>query len=196
MTDQAGVVIDDGVACWMHERHFFVTATTSAVDEVYRQMSWWNQQWRMDVDIANITAAYAAMNIAGPRAREVLANLDTDIDISAVAFPYLEVRQGHLAGIPVRILRVGFVGELVFEIHCPSGMGETMWDALIRGGESVGIAPFGVEAQRVLRLEKGHIIVGQDTDGLTNPVEAGNGMGDWQDQAIRRWQARDRHAGR
>jgi sarcosine oxidase subunit alpha len=82
------------------------------------------------------------------------------------------VRQGNLAGIPVRVARVGFVGELGFEIHCPSGMGEALWDALIAAGEPFGIAPFGVEAQRVLRLEKGHIIVGQDTDGLTNPLEA------------------------
>jgi sarcosine oxidase subunit alpha len=78
-----------------------------------------------------------------------------------------------LDGIPVRILRVGFVGELGYEIHCPSGMGEALWDRLMDAGHTFGIVPFGVEAQRVLRLEKGHIIVGQDTDGLTHPAEAG-----------------------
>ncbi len=173
MTDQTGVVIDDGVACRLHERHFYVTATTSGVDAVYRQMSWWNQQWRMDVDIANVTAAYAAVNIAGSRSRDVLSTLATDIDLSPAAFRYMGVRQGHLAGMPVRMLRAGFVGELGFEIHCPSGLGEALWDTLLTAGEPFGIAPFGVEAQRVLRLEKGHIIIGQDTDGLTNPVEAG-----------------------
>jgi sarcosine oxidase subunit alpha len=173
MTDQTGVVVDDGVACRFHDKHFYVTATTSGVDGVYRQMTWWNQQWRMDVDVANVTAAYAAVNIAGPRARAVLDRLETDIDLSAAAFPYMGVRQGTLAGIPVRILRVGFVGELGFEIHCPSGMGEALWDRLMEAGQSFDITPFGVEAQRVLRLEKGHIIIGQDTDGLTNPAEAG-----------------------
>lgn len=172
MTDQTGVVVDDGVAARFHERHFYVTATTSGVDGVYRQMGWWNQQWRMDVDIANVTAAYAAVNIAGPKARDVLGRLDSDIDVSAAAFPYMGVRQGGLAGIPMRILRVGFVGELGFEIHCPSGMGEALWDRLMTAGESFGIMPFGVEAQRVLRLEKGHVIIGQDTDGLSNPAEA------------------------
>ncbi len=173
MTDQTGVVMDDGVAARLHDRHFYVTATTSGVDAVYRQMTWWNQQWRLDVDIANVTAAYAAVNIAGPRSRDVLATLDTEIDLSASAFPYMGVREGRLAGIPVRMLRVGFVGELGFEIHCPSGMGEALWDVLMQAGGSSGIVPFGVEAQRILRLEKGHIIIGQDTDGLTNPAEAG-----------------------
>jgi sarcosine oxidase, subunit alpha len=136
-------------------------------------MSFWNQQWRLDVDIANVTAAYAGINIAGPNARAVIEKLATDIDFSAAAFPYLGVRCGQLAGIPVRALRVGFVGEAGFEIHCPSGFGGKLWDVLIEAGGSFGIKPFGVEAQRVLRLEKGHIIVGQDTDGLTNPAEAG-----------------------
>ena len=172
MTDQTGVVIDDGVACRFHDRHFYVTATTSGVDAVYRQMSWWNTQWKLDVDVANVTAAYAGVNIAGPRSRDVLAKVVTDIDLSAAAFPYLGVRTGNLADIPVRILRVGFVGELGFEIHCPSGMGEALWDRLMEAGQAFGIRPFGVEAQRVLRLEKGHIIIGQDTDGLTNPAEA------------------------
>ena len=172
MADQTGVVMDDGVAARLGERHFYVTATTSGVDAVYRQMSWWNQQWRMDVDVANVTTAYCAVNIAGPRAREALATLATDIDLSPAAFPYMSVREGRIAEIPVRVLRVGFVGELGYEIHAPSGLGEALWDVLLAAGEPFGLRPFGVEAQRVLRLEKGHIIIGQDTDGLTHPFEA------------------------
>ena len=172
MTDQTGVVIDDGVAARLHERHFYVTATTGAVDQVYRQMTWFNAQWKMDVDVANVTAAYAGVNLAGPQARAVIEKLDSDIDFSAAAFPYMAARVGQLAGIPVRILRVGFVGELGYEIHCPSGLGEALWDRLMQAGKPFGIVPFGVEAQRILRLEKGHIIVGQDTDGLTHPAEA------------------------
>lgn len=173
MTDMTGVIIDDGVACRLHERHFYVTATTSAVDQVYRTMTWFNAQWKMDVDVANVTAAYAGVNIAGPKARAVVQSLASDIDFSKDAFPYMAVRTGTLAGIPVRVLRVGFVGEMGYEIHCPSSMGEALWDKLMEAGKPVGLRPFGVEAQRILRLEKGHIIVGQDTDGLTNPIEAG-----------------------
>ena len=173
MTDQTGVIIDDGVAARLHERHFYVTATTGAVDQVYRQMTWFNTQWKLDVDVANVTAAYAGVNLAGPDARKVIERLDSDIDFSKDAFPYMGVRTGRMAGTPVRILRVGFVGELGYEIHCPAGLGEALWDRLLEAGKPFGIAPFGVEAQRVLRLEKGHIIVGQDTDGLTHPAEAG-----------------------
>lgn len=173
MTDQTGVIIDDGVAARLHERHFYVTATTSGVDQAYRSMSWLNTQWKLDVDVANVTAAYAAVNLAGPKARTIIQRLASDIDFSNAAFPYMGVRSGTLAGIPVRVLRVGFVGELGYEIHCPSGFGEALWDALMEAGKADGIKPFGVEAQRILRLEKGHIIVGQDTDGLTHPAEAG-----------------------
>jgi sarcosine oxidase subunit alpha len=173
MCDQAGVVIDDGVACRLHQSHFYLTATTGAVDQVYRQMIWWNAQWRLDVDIANVTAGYAGVNLAGPKARDVLARLETNIDLSAAAFPYMGVRAGGLAGIPVRILRVGFVGELGFEVHAPAEMGEALWDILMDAGRAFGIRPFGVEAQRIMRLEKGHIIIGQDTDGLTHPGECG-----------------------
>ena len=172
MTDQTGVVIDDGVAARLHERHYYVTATTSAVDQVYRQMTWFNVQWKMDVDVANVTAAYSGINLAGPKSREVIQKLTSDIDFSAEAFPYMAARVGKLAGIPVRILRVGFVGELGYEIHVPSSLGEALWDRLMEAGKPFGIVPFGVEAQRILRLEKGHIIVGQDTDGLTHPAEA------------------------
>ncbi|MCB1882903.1 MAG: (2Fe-2S)-binding protein [Geminicoccaceae bacterium] len=175
MTDEAGVVIDDGVAVRLHEEHYYLTATTGGVDGVYREMLRENASWGLAVDIANVTAAYAAVNLAGPKSREVLATLVNDIDLSNVAFPYMEAREGHVAGIPARLMRVGFVGELGYEIHVPSLQGEALWDAIAEAGRGHGIRPFGVEAQRVLRLEKGHIIVGQDTDGLTTPHEAAMG---------------------
>lgn len=168
-TDATGVLVDDGVACRMGAQHYYVTATTSGVDTVYRGMMRWNAEWRLDVDVANVTAAYAAVNLAGPRAREVLAAVGVDVDLAD--FPYMGVRCGHVAGIPARLLRVGFVGEPGYEIHVPAGQGEALWDSLMAGGAPAGIRPFGVEAQRVLRLEKGHIIVAQDTDGITFPHE-------------------------
>ena len=171
LTNEAGVVIDDGVACRFDEQHYYVTATTGGVESVYQSMLKWCAQWRLDVDIANVTAAYCGVNIAGPKARKVLAKLCTDIDLSAAAFPYMGVRQGTVAGIAARIIRVGFVGELGYEIHIPHQSGEALWDALLKAGEEETIRPFGIEAQRVLRLEKGHIIIGQDTDAMSNPME-------------------------
>lgn len=175
MTDSTGAIIDDGVACRLDEHHFYVTATTGGVDGVYRNMLRWNTEWNLNLDIANVTAAYAAVNLAGPNSRDVLSCLTDDIELSAQQFSYMEVRTGHIAKIPARILRVGFVGELGYEIHVPANQGEALWDALMKTGEEFEIRPFGVEAQRLLRLEKGHIIVNQDTDGLTIPQETNMG---------------------
>ncbi len=172
MTNEAGAIIDDGVACRLAQDHYYVTATTTGVDAVYLMMLWWNAQWRMEVDITNVTSAYAAVNVAGPRARSALEGIVEGVDLSAAAFPYMGVREGTVAGIAARIFRVGFVGELGFELHVPAGQGEALWDAVMEAGKPLGLRPFGVEAQRVLRLEKGHIIVGQDTDALTSPEEA------------------------
>ena len=173
MCDMSGVIADDGVACRFHDRHFYVTATTGGAESVYRTMLFHNAQWRLDVDITNVTAAYCGVNVAGPKSREVLAALCDDVDLSAEAFPYMGVRTGRVAGIPARLIRIGFVGELGYEVHAPAEHGEALWDALIDAGGALGIRPFGIEAQRLLRLEKGHIIIGQDTDGLTHPYEAG-----------------------
>lgn len=171
LTNEHGVVIDDGVSCRLADEHFYVTATTSGVERVYREMMKWNAQWRLDVDITNVTSAFAAVNLAGPDSRKVLEKLATDIDLSPEGFPYLAYREGHVAGIPARLLRVGFVGELGYEIHVPSRFGEALWDALQEAGKEFDIRPFGVETQRLLRLEKGHIIVSQDTDGMSHPGE-------------------------
>lgn len=171
MTNEHGVVIDDGVCARLGERHFYVTATTSGVDRIYQQMLKWNAQWRLDVDITNVTAALAAVNLAGPLSRRVLEKVCADIDLSAAAFPYLGVRCGTVADIPARVLRVGFVGELGYEIHVPARFAERLWDVLMEAGGEFAIRPFGVETQRLLRLEKGHVIISQDTDGMTHPGE-------------------------
>ncbi|WP_061237661.1 2Fe-2S iron-sulfur cluster-binding protein [Ectopseudomonas composti] len=171
MTNEHGVVIDDGVCARFADEHFYVSATTSGVDRVYQQMLKWNAQWRLNVDITNVTAALAAVNLAGPDARKVLAKLCSDVDLSAEGFPYLAVRLGTVACIPARLLRVGFVGELGYEIHVPARYGEALWDALMEAGREFDIRPFGVETQRLLRLEKGHVIISQDTDGMTSPAE-------------------------
>jgi sarcosine oxidase subunit alpha len=171
MTNEHGVVIDDGVCARFAENHFYVTATTSGVDRIYQQMLKWNAQWRLDVDIANVTAAISAVNVAGPDSRKVVEKLCTDLDMSAEGFPYLGVRTGTVAGIKARLLRVGFVGELGYEIHVPSRHALALWDALMQAGVEYDIRPFGVETQRLLRLEKGHVIISQDTDGMTHPAE-------------------------
>jgi sarcosine oxidase subunit alpha len=170
MCDESGVVTDEGVIAHLEQNVYYFTTTTSGAANVYREMSRLNAEWGLQCGIINLTGSYASVNLAGPDSRAVLAPL-CDVDLSSAAFPYLAVRQGIIAGIPARIMRVGFVGEWGYEIHVPAEYGATLWDALMDAGKPFGIGPFGVEAQRLLRLEKGHLIVSQDTDGLTHPFE-------------------------
>jgi sarcosine oxidase subunit alpha len=174
MVDESGVIIDDGVVGRVSEHCFYFTTTTSNSAAIYREMTRLNTMWRMECGIVNLTGAMCSVNLAGPKAREVLAPL-ADFDVSAATFPYLALREGRVANVQARVMRVGFVGELGYEIHVPSEYAQHVWDSLMKTGDSQGIRPFGVEAQRLLRLEKGHIIIGQDTDGLTTPFDAGMG---------------------
>jgi sarcosine oxidase subunit alpha len=171
MTDEAGIIIDDGTVSRLEEHRYFVTTTSSGVAAVEEWLTWWMEGEELCAHVTNVTSGLAAVNLAGPRAREVLAGL-TDVDISAGGLPYLRAAQGSIAGVPAILLRIGFVGELGYEIHVPAEYGEFLWDTLMQAGQPFGIAPFGVEAQRTLRLEKGHIIVGQDTDALSTPLAA------------------------
>lgn len=173
MTNEAGTIVDDGVAARLGDQHFYLTATTGAADATFRQMLWWNAQWRLKVDVANVTSGVAAINVAGPRSRDVVQSLAAGVDLSPEGFPYLHVRDAALRGVPIRMMRIGFLGELSYEIHAPATYGEAIWEALLEAGKPLGMLPIGIEAQRRLRLEKGHVIIGQDTDGLTTPAAAG-----------------------
>jgi sarcosine oxidase, subunit alpha len=169
--DDAGIILDDGTVARLGAEHFLVTTTTGGVDAIEQLLTWWLTGAGKCAHVVNLTGALGAVNVAGPRARELLTAL-TDVDLAPAAFPYLAARQGKVAGVPSTLLRIGFVGELGYEIHFPADYGPYLWDTLMAAGAPLGIRPFGVEAQRVLRLEKQHVIVTHDTDALTNPFEA------------------------
>jgi sarcosine oxidase, subunit alpha len=170
MLNEMGAVVDDGVALRLAPDRFYVTATTGAVARVYADMAMWNAQWGLRVDVANLTGAFAGLNITGPGARDVLARLPGTIDFGRAAFPYLTGCEGVVAGIPLRAMRIGFTGELSYELHCPASHAPALWDAVMADGT---VRPYGLEASRILRLEKGHILIGQDTDALSSPDELG-----------------------
>jgi sarcosine oxidase, subunit alpha len=171
MLDEAGVIIDDGVIARLSDEQFYFTTTTGGSATVFRELLRLNALWGLNCALVNVTGHRAALNFAGPLSREILSTM-TNISLRDEEFPYLAVRSGQVAGIAARLMRVGFVGELGYEIHVAAGHAPDLWQALFTAGAPRGLRPFGVEAQRVLRLEKGHFIVGQDTDGLTDPHEA------------------------
>ncbi|NQW15934.1 MAG: (2Fe-2S)-binding protein [Chloroflexi bacterium] len=172
LCSEAGSIMDDGTVTRMADDHYFVTTTTGNVDAIEDWFNWWMAGTGMDVYVTNVTAAWGAINVAGPRARETLAKL-TDVDLSPKAFDYMRSATGEVAGVPSIFLRIGFVGETGWEVHFPAEYAEHLWNTVMEAGSEYGISPFGLEAQRILRLEKGHIIVNQDTDAVTDPLDAG-----------------------
>ena len=171
MLNEMGSVVDDGVAYRIADDYYHVSTTTGMAARVHAEMSWWNAQWQLDVDIQNVTGAFAGINLTGPLARQVLEAMEGSIDFSKETFAYLEGRSGTLAGCRVLAMRIGFTGELSYELHVPYSQARRLWQALLEAGEPHGLKPYGLEASRILRLEKGHIIIGQDTDALTTPDE-------------------------
>jgi sarcosine oxidase, subunit alpha len=167
----AGRISDDGTICRLDDDSFYVTTTSSGAGAIYEWFTWWLADWGLDVHITDVTQGLSAVNLAGPRAREIISGL-TELDCSAEAFAYLDGKRTEVAGVPCLILRIGFVGEVGYEIHCASAHGEHLWDALMEAGAPHGLRPFGLEPQRLLRLQKMHILVGQDTDSESNPFGA------------------------
>jgi len=170
MLDEAGIVIDDGVIGRLGAESFYFTTTTGNSAVLFREFGRLATWWGLSVGLVNLTGQYSGFNIAGPRSRAVLRQLTT-LDLSDAAFPYLALREGMVADVACRLMRVGFVGEVGYEIHMPVEHSAHVWRSLMTAGAGQQIRPFGVEAQRMLRLEKGHLIVGQDTDGVTNALE-------------------------
>ena len=164
-------ILDDGTVTRMADDRYFITTTTGNVDLIEEWFTWWQAGTGMCAHVTNVTSAYAAVNVAGPRARETLSKL-TDVDLATSSFGCMRSPRGMVAGVPALLLRIGFVGETGWELHVPAEYGEYLWETIMDAGREFGIAPFGLEAQRILRLEKKHIIVGQDTDAVSNPLES------------------------
>jgi len=178
MCAEDGVVMDDGVTGRLAPDRYLMSTTSSNAAAVWEHLENWLQTEHPDwqVHVSPLTTYYASINVAGPRSRELLARVTDGVDLSPEAFPYMRVRTGRIAGVDDCLMwRIGFTGELSYELHVPASYGLHVWHALLNHGSDLGAAAFGVEAQRILRLEKGHLIVAQDTDGLTKAYEAGLG---------------------
>ena len=172
-----GFVADDGVIGRLAPDRFHITTTTGGAGHVLAMMEDYLQtEWsELDVWLTSITEQWAVIAVQGPRAREVLAPLVEGIDISRNTFAHMSVAAARVAGVPARLFRVSFSGELGFEVNVPADHGPAVWDAVLAAGQGHGITPYGTEAMHVLRAEKGYIIVGQETDGTATPDDAGLG---------------------
>jgi sarcosine oxidase subunit alpha len=174
MCDEAGIILDDGTISRLSAEHYFVTTTTGNPEFVYQTLLSYAAGKGWDARPTVVTAGFGSMNVAGPKARDVLKKL-TDCPLETAQFPYMACREAHVASVPAILMRIGFVGETGWEVHCPAESAEEVWRTLLDAGKEFSIRPFGVEAQRLLRLEKLHAIVGVDTDALAGPFESGMG---------------------
>jgi sarcosine oxidase subunit alpha len=172
--NQAGILIDDGVALKMADHDYFVTTTTGRAPLSEEWFSRWRREEDWQVWMVNLTDARASINLAGPRAREILSTLTAE-DISDEALPFLNWARLEVAGVKVIAMRMGFVGELSYELLCPSSQAVFLWDRLLEAGKPFGLRPFGLEALNICRLEKGHLVPGIDTDAFTTLAEASFG---------------------
>jgi sarcosine oxidase subunit alpha len=175
MLKEDGYIFDDGVVARLAADRFHVTTTTGGAPRVLAHMEDYLQtEWPdLRVYLTSITEQWAVIAVQGPKAREVIAPFVSDIDLSPAAFPHMSVRQGRICGIPTRLFRVSFTGELGYEINVPSDYAAAVWKSLYQAGEPHGIAPYGTETMHVLRAERGFIIVGQETDGTVTPDDVG-----------------------
>ena len=172
LLNEAGSLLDDGMICALSEGGYYLTFSSSAVDHAETLLRDWAETWALDVHILNQTAALGAINVTGPRTRELLAPLCSNA-IDSEAFPFMGMRELSVAGVPCIAMRLGFVGELGFELHFPSSRSEHLWMELMAAGSELGVMPVGLEATKLLRLEKAHILVGQDTDFDSTPAKLG-----------------------
>ncbi len=170
-----GFITDDGVSARLAPDRFHLTTTTGGAARVLNMMEDYLQtEWPdLNVWLTSTTEQYAVIALQGPNARKLLEPLVEGIDLSAEAFPHMAIREGMICGIPTRLFRVSFTGELGFEINVPTAYGRAVWERLMAEGAQYDITPYGTETMHVLRAEKGFIIVGQDTDGTVTPYDAG-----------------------
>lgn len=176
MCNEDGCVIDDGVVVKRGENDYYFTTSTVRAGATVEWIRYHTRYDKWSFHLVNLTDAMGVINIAGPNARRVLEKV-ADTDLSNRAFPFAAYREFTIKkAIPVRAMRLGFVGELSYELHAPSSYMPALWALLQDAGREFDIQPFGVEAQNVLRMEKGHLILGQESEQRTNLLDVGLGF--------------------
>lgn len=176
MCNEDGCLVDDGVVVRRGPNDYYLTTSTARADMTAEWLRYHTRFDNWQFAVVNLTDAFGVINLAGPRARAVLQQI-TAADLADEAFPFLGYREFRLQGdIPVRAMRLGFVGELSFELHVPASAVESVWQMLLAAGRPYELKPFGLEAQSTLRLEKGHVIIGSESEQRTTLHDLGLGF--------------------
>jgi sarcosine oxidase subunit alpha len=177
MLGEDGMVLDDGVTLRLAENRYYMHTTTGGAAHVLSWMERWLQtEWpELQVYMTSVTDHWMTAAVVGPNSHKVVSAVCDGIDFSAEAFPFMSSREGTAAGVPCRVNRISFSGELAYEVNVRADYGRHVWEALMAAGIAYDITPYGTETMHVLRAEKGYVIVGQDTDGSVTPLDLGMG---------------------
>ncbi len=177
MLSDDGLILDDGVVFRLDEHRWLVSTSTGHADAINQHMEKLLQtefpDWQ--VMITTVTSQWNNATICGPRARDVMQALSTDVDLSPEAFPFMSFRDGTVAGFPARIVRVSFTGELSFEVNVAPRHMAALWAKVMEAGAPFGILPVGSESSHVLRVEKGFLSLGHEVDGTVDAYDLGMG---------------------
>jgi sarcosine oxidase subunit alpha len=176
MCKEDGMVFDDGVTACLAENHFVMTTTTGGAARVMQWLEIYHQtEWpELKVYFTSVTDHWATMTLSGPNSRKLLAEV-TDIDLDKDAFPFMTWKEGNVGGVPARVFRISFTGELSYEVNVQADYAMGVLEKIAEAGKKYNLTPYGTETMHVLRAEKGFIIVGQDTDGSVTPDDLNMG---------------------
>jgi len=175
MLNELGVIIDDGVCARLGDDHFLVGTSSAGAERIADWLEEWLQCELIDYDVlvAPVTTSWAVVTLTGPRARELLLALGADFPVGEESFGHMSFRQGTVAGIAARVFRVSYTGETSFEINVSTAQAALLWDKAMAIGAPWGVTPVGIDAWNLLRLEKGYLHIGADTDGTSTPLNVG-----------------------
>ena len=170
-----GMVLDDGTVLRLADDRFLALTTTSGAARVLDWMEEWVQtEWPdLRVSLTSVTEQWSTFPVVGPKSRDLIGTLFPQVDVSNEAFPFMSWQDARLDGVPIRLARISFSGELAFEVYVNPWYARAVWERIIDAGQPFGITPYGTETMHVLRAEKGYPIIGQDTDGTVTPQDLG-----------------------
>ena len=177
MLREDGFLFDDGTTWRLAQTRYLMTCTTAGAGLVMEQLEYYRDVVWPDLRVAltSVTDQWAGVAVAGPRSRDLLSACVGGCDMSNEALPFMGVREGDIAGVPVLIARLSFSGENAYEVYCGAHHGQTVWDALFSAGQPFDVVPYGMEALGTLRIEKGHV-THAEMDGRTTPHDLGLGQ--------------------
>jgi sarcosine oxidase subunit alpha len=161
---ESGGLMDDGLISRVDETTFHLSFTSGGASQAEAWVRDWAHGFGSDVRIMDRTHSLGAINVTGPRASELLSRAGLDEPM-----PFMQHGRHTVAGVPCHVYRLSFTGETSYELHHPIRHSVDLWNALMDLGADLGIAPHGLQTLQTLRLEKGHIIIGMDTEPDSTP---------------------------